>query len=168
MKLYHFMKEEYALKAISHKRLKIALLDQLNDPFEFVSIQSTDDQVKQVFELTKVDLSQKCGILCFSRDFKNPLLWSHYSDNHKGVCLVFETDKKIGDDFLEVDYKNEFIDIPVDFLGEHNQENDEKIVLKYLATKYDNWKYEDELRFFYHLIIQQKKAACISIISKKI
>ena len=30
------------------------------------------------------------GVLCFSRGWHNPLLWSHYGDKHRGVCLGFD------------------------------------------------------------------------------
>ena len=30
------------------------------------------------------------AILCFSRNWDNLLLWSHYGDSHTGVCLGFD------------------------------------------------------------------------------
>ena len=30
------------------------------------------------------------AILCFSRNWDNLLLWSHYGDRHMGVCLGFD------------------------------------------------------------------------------
>ena len=32
------------------------------------------------------------GILSLSQNPKDPLLWSHYGDSHRGVCLGFDTD----------------------------------------------------------------------------
>ena len=28
---------------------------------------------------------------CFSKSFRNPSMWSHYGNGHKGVCLIFDT-----------------------------------------------------------------------------
>ena len=28
----------------------------------------------------------------FTRDFRNPTQWSHYGDNHRGICMIFESD----------------------------------------------------------------------------
>lgn len=30
------------------------------------------------------------GVCCFSRTLHNALMWSHYADGHKGVCLYYE------------------------------------------------------------------------------
>jgi len=45
---------------------------------------SRADLVK-VFEDTK----SKLGIFCASKSYMNTLLWSHYGDSHKGICLGF-------------------------------------------------------------------------------
>jgi hypothetical protein len=29
-------------------------------------------------------------MLCFSRDWHNPVQWSHYADKHRGICLGFD------------------------------------------------------------------------------
>jgi hypothetical protein len=31
------------------------------------------------------------GVACLSETFNNILLWSHYADGHKGICLEFDT-----------------------------------------------------------------------------
>jgi hypothetical protein len=31
------------------------------------------------------------GVCCFSADYRNPLLWSHYGDRHKGLCIGYTT-----------------------------------------------------------------------------
>lgn len=34
-------------------------------------------------------MKKQIGICCFSALFDHPLMWSHYADKHKGVCLGF-------------------------------------------------------------------------------
>ena len=34
--------------------------------------------------------NSQAGMLCFSENWTNPVLWSHYADNHKGICLGFD------------------------------------------------------------------------------
>lgn len=48
----------------------------------------------QILKLGLVSLIQKdlpnMGVCCFSRKLDNSLMWSHYADSHKGVCLCYE------------------------------------------------------------------------------
>ncbi len=44
--------------------------------------------VTKVLEMRR----QSIGISCFSQDNLNRLLWSHYADGDRGVCLGIETD----------------------------------------------------------------------------
>ena len=42
------------------------------------------------FRAFKKEMEQSYGILCFCRTKRNPVLWSHYADKHKGMCLGFD------------------------------------------------------------------------------
>lgn len=33
------------------------------------------------------------GVCCFSTTYANPLLWSHYGDQHHGLCIGYDTDR---------------------------------------------------------------------------
>jgi hypothetical protein len=33
------------------------------------------------------------GVCCFSRTYSSPVLWSHYGDNHQGLCIGYGTDR---------------------------------------------------------------------------
>lgn len=34
------------------------------------------------------------GICCFTESYTNPLLWSHYADQHQGLCIGYSTERK--------------------------------------------------------------------------
>lgn len=34
------------------------------------------------------------GVCCFSSTYSNPLLWSHYSDQHRGLCIGYDLIRK--------------------------------------------------------------------------
>lgn len=38
MRVYHFIKLEHGLDSLRDKRLKISLIDKLNDPFELLAL----------------------------------------------------------------------------------------------------------------------------------
>jgi len=40
--------------------------------------------------LLKETLANTRGFICLSGTWKEPLLWSHYADRHRGMCLGFE------------------------------------------------------------------------------
>ncbi|HMG13829.1 MAG TPA: DUF2971 domain-containing protein [Saprospiraceae bacterium] len=85
----------------------------------------------------------KCFVCCFSNTVDNKLLWSHYADEHKGVCLKF--DVKEDEDFfaflLQVIYQE---NRPI-----YNHINEAlNFIDKIIATKSIDWKYEEEYRIW--------------------
>ena len=81
---YHFGSAQHALDDLRRRHLKIAQLDELNAPFELWAIAQPDRRLRQAF-----------GLLCFSLDWHNPLLWGHYADRHRGLPLGFDVDEQI-------------------------------------------------------------------------
>ena len=111
------------------------------------------DQTHEVFEesFTKQqdEILNKKGCTCFSELNDNILLWSHYADGHKGICLEFDTSSPLFSKARKVDYSSEFPKIdPVKFLyGSHEESVEEG--QKPLFTKYEYWSYEKEWRLFH-------------------
>lgn len=89
MRLYHFINEQYGLQALLKKRLKLARISQLNDPFDFAAIDGSNDELPEM-ENHIESFDKKYGLLCFSEVWSNPVQWAHYSDKHKGLCLGFD------------------------------------------------------------------------------
>ena len=90
MKVYHFIEERYGLEDLREERLKISLIDELNDPFEFVGVDlSNPDHYGAIKEL-KRGISENYGIICFSASWNDPVQWAHYADGHKGLCMGFD------------------------------------------------------------------------------
>ena len=90
MRVYHFINKEYGLEDLRERRLKIARIAELNDPFEFAAVNLSDPRLRQAWELMKQDMAERYGILCFSATWDGPVLWAHYADNHRGFCLGFD------------------------------------------------------------------------------
>jgi hypothetical protein len=147
MRLYYFVSANYALENIIKRRLKIARLNDLNDPFEFMCVDMRDSEIRKAFRETLSDLSERTGVLCFSRAWHNPVLWSHYADKHKGVCLGFDIPEGA---VMPVGYEPERLkinktrDLKAGEIGESTMR-------RILATKFEGWRYEDEVRVFVRL-----------------
>ncbi len=104
MRLYHFINAQYGLEDLGEKRLKVADIMELNDPFEFLGVDLSKRKLCKVMEKIKEDLSKICGILCFSKSWDNPMQWSHYADGYKGLCLGFDIPDNL---LMKVDYVDE-------------------------------------------------------------
>ncbi len=65
-----------------------------NDPFDCALI--TSNILKEVIRNKKI-------VHCLSEEHQNLLMWSHYADSHKGICIEYTgyTDKEIDDLLLE-------------------------------------------------------------------
>jgi hypothetical protein len=133
---YHFVSLQYGLDDLRHRRLKISRLDDLNDPFELWAIAQPDSRVRQALKATKEKMAQQCGLLCFSLEWHNPVLWSHYADRHRGIALGFDVDEHI---LKRVFYRRSRPSLKA---------IDVKVADRLLFTKYFDWNYEHEARIF--------------------
>lgn len=71
---------------ISSKKLKISLTRDVNDPME--NLVKTGKNNKRVFQAERIR-SDLPPYFCFSKSVTHPLLWGHYGDVNRGVCLAF-------------------------------------------------------------------------------
>jgi hypothetical protein len=136
MRVYKFLSCKYGLRALREQRLKISEIRSLNDPFELIAIDLSDPKLRQAVIKTRDEIGTDRGILCFSKHWHNPVLWAHYADSHKGLCLGFD----VPDDGPQaIDY----VENPLK-LTRLNYE----VANKMLFTKYEHWRYEEELRMW--------------------
>lgn len=79
VRAFHFVAAEFGLEDLQRRRLKIATVNDLNDPFELLPVNLADPELRRAFLAVKQQLAQGRGMLCFSRRWNNPVQWSHYS-----------------------------------------------------------------------------------------
>lgn len=140
MRVYHFLPAIHALDDIRKQRLKISELDQLNDPFELWCVSQEDHRLRFALREYKKEMTKRFGMICFCKHWHNPLLWSHYADKHRGMCLGFDVDDR---GLRAVDYVEERSDLKMPPTKESTDE--------LLFTKYRDWQYEEELRNWFKL-----------------
>jgi hypothetical protein len=140
MRVYHFLPAIHALDDIQKKRIKISEIDQLNDPFELWCVSQEDLQLRFALREYKKEMAKRFGMICFCKHWHNPLLWSHYADKHRGMCLGFDVDDRV---LKAVDYVQERSDLKTPPTKESADE--------LLFTKYRDWQYEEELRNWFQL-----------------
>jgi hypothetical protein len=139
---------KYGLQSLHEKRLKQSTVNGLNDPFELMCYDVADFAVRMAFLQTRDQVDKVKGVLCFSENWKNPVIWAHYGDDHKGLCLGFEIPEITGDPEDECDkvnYEPKPLPFPTNF-EEMSESERTAFVRKVIFTKYEHWVYENEIR----------------------
>jgi hypothetical protein len=142
MHLFHFLRTEHALMALERRRLKVARINDLNDPFELFCPDMRDKRTRLGLRLLKETMSAKFGFLCFCRSWQNLLLWSHYADKHRGVALEIDVPD---DEAMSVTYTESRVQWDtrkITSSGGFSQEHVDVIA----TTKSRHWEYEEEVR----------------------
>ena len=158
MRLYHFMPTKYALKAIEERRLKVANLDEVNDPYESLAVGFESPEHQEGFlNVIRRQMAATFGVICFSEVCNDPSLWGHYADRGRGICLGFDVTKILNEhsrSFIKkVIYKQERIDhntMGFEFKSSTNMSIHKDSLLDLISTKSYKWQHEEESR----LIIQ--------------
>ena len=97
-----------------------------------------------VTDRIRAELVNNARVFCLSASEVHPLLWSHYADSHRGICLHFRASP--GSLFglaRAVDYRGERPSILIPL--KYNKSEDE-ITDAMVRVKGDFWGYEDEYR----------------------
>jgi hypothetical protein len=86
------------------------------------------------------EMFQNSGICCFSEKYENILLWSHYAENHRGICLGFNRGiSKIATMSGKVQYRDNYEKAL--FFGMKGE-----AIYHLVFTKSKDWSYEQEIR----------------------
>ena len=144
---YHFLSSKYAIDDLERKRIKVSLINELNDPFELLPyLRYKELKKRKIYHNIRREVSKKYGLLCFSKYWYEPLLWGHYADKHKGVAIGFRI---LEGDILKVEYNSKPKRIKFELTN--NKEENKKLFLSLAKTKYEKWSYESEYRVLIEL-----------------
>lgn len=170
-RFYHFIKAEYVEDFLRTGRLKVTQLGHSNDCFEFRPAFSSLE-VEKEWEDSICD-AEPCAI-CLSARMSSPVMWGHYGDKGKGVCLVFDipVEKWRNPKFSylfqiygiqlplgKVQYSNEQYTIdkvpPITSVAMND------LVTNLACTKAIDWKYEQEYRVIIPECMLQADKGCL-------
>lgn len=85
-------------------------------------------------------LDRDTGICCLAEEQASLLMWPHYADSHRGICIEFDTSIWPFNLAWQVQYSNEYP------LIDNATNTPEDILSKCLLTKSTCWAYECEWR----------------------
>ncbi len=144
VRVYHLLPAHFAVSNIGLRRLKVARFHDLNDPFELLGVGLKTQADRKILGAFKRTRGEDMGLLCFSANWINPVLWSHYGDRHRGICLGFNLSRS---DAQFVNYDDRRIRTKLRD-SEDPTTISQPLQDLLLRTKFSHWSYEEEVRTF--------------------
>lgn len=158
----------YSLDNFENDTIWITSPTQFNDPFDSITIENeidyhngffsgviteeTADLLEQIFKRGFIERTQHTfTVACLSETNSSVLMWSHYSDEHKGFCIEYSGK----DIYHSSDINKHFF--PVKYVTQEEQQLPvSSLALDYsglysVLTKTDDWAYEQEWRIAFGL-----------------
>ena len=152
---------KYALSSINYSFDNIDLMKPI-DSKEKERIKATIEQLNEIAngELKKLsDLIDKhIGITCFSKSDNIPLMWSHYSNKHRGFVVEYDL-ANISDEDIDilsglfvVNYSKDRVRLHPSDIQKFKDDIDSSTkvvtnsIIESLYTKSKEWSYEKEIR----------------------
>jgi hypothetical protein len=132
--------------------IKYGILDRAKREFYIRNMISQPDQIKKIVNRNIEKVIIKLGICCFSERNDDILMWSHYSDNHTGMCMKFDVLDDIAFFFAGDSSKPTKAVGRLIYQQDYSQLNakqilkEKQIVRVIPFTKFLDWKHEKEIR----------------------
>lgn len=144
-RLYYLTGAMTGIACIAMQRLKVSRFNDLNDPFELMGVNVNDTAVRKAFKATRDELNKTKGLICFTQDWKSPLMWGHYAEKHAGMALGFDIPAEL---LSDVNYATRLFNLQLDPKSKKPTQGSLNMLI---ATKFADWSYEKECRMFVDL-----------------
>jgi hypothetical protein len=143
MQLYKFkslQNFDHIADIFLNERFYAAFLPELNDPME-VFVGYTNDVGEDLKQKFNKQL-QETRACCLSETRSNVLLWAHYADGFRGICIEVDIQKHNSDKVRYVPFKLR--------IGKDNLENKGLLGVSqwFCKQKMKEWEYEQEVRVY--------------------
>lgn len=131
-------------------------LHQLHNPEQTDRVKKLEQDFANISRKLAKSIDKQYRVGCLCTDYKNRLMWSHYADGHRGICIEYDFNascKELEEILiLPVIYTKERIKFPASVAFATNK-GDEKVkreaayaTILSLLTKDEVWNYENEWR----------------------
>lgn len=138
------------LEALEENYLYCAAYTTLNDPMEGVFRSSKVFRESNNYRDTRRDIihnKTRTGMCSFSEVHDHELMWAHYADQYKGICIGYSLSRLLDNLDDDVSFVRMYYNEAVPIVRQSKQEPEDvaKMVLSY---KNYRWLYEREWRMF--------------------
>ena len=143
---YQFLSSRNAITNLERRMTKVSRIKTVNDLFELQPYLRLNKEERRQLGKIRTKVADTYGMVCFSTNWQEPIMWGHYADYNKGIVLGFEV---VSSRFTikEVKYPSERKKISLDPKTITPSEYIEAVGF----IKYKGWSYEKEHRFFVRL-----------------
>ena len=148
--LYRFFKASDGIDTLERGRLRIGRIAGFSDPFEWrpgIRAECAGSLLKTqaVIETAFSEMNKQFGLICFSSSCREPVLWSHYGESHRGIAIEFEL--PCGPSLERVEYCDDRVTIEPQWIGDSGQKDIlSQALTKVTVRKSTGWSYEREWR----------------------
>jgi hypothetical protein len=143
---YQFLSSRNAITNLERRMVKVSKIKTVNDLFELQPYLRLEKVERRQLGWIRTKVADNYGMVCFSTNWQEPIMWGHYADCNKGIVLGFEF---VSNRFIikEVKYPSERKKVSLDPKTVTPSEYIEAVGF----IKYGGWSYEKEHRFFVKL-----------------
>ncbi len=130
------------------EKIKTLLAKDYGEKTELIMREIVEENINEIYKKSQLDKISRSSICCFSTTFKNTTMWSHYGDNHYGICLNF--DLTIPEPFVDFP-SNKFGRGTVvynDYSPVNYLKSKQVAIEKLFYTKSKDWENEEEFRYY--------------------
>jgi len=158
MILHHYYSDEndFAERSIKNNGIYLNNIVNFNDPLEpyaiFHKFKNENNEILSLEKPEIIDLKTiNIGAFCMTTDCKNFLMWSHYANKHRGLCIGYKMPKINDDRFKIYNLKANVSDSPnANFYSESDcQLHYSKVIYKYESN---NIWYNDKTKLYGSLL----------------
>ncbi|MBT9455042.1 MAG: DUF2971 domain-containing protein [Burkholderiaceae bacterium] len=136
VKEYERLSKKYE-PSLNREQRRAQAKQVVKDSLSRENIKATEEAIQT--EHARV-ITEDVGVYCVSAKRDDILMWSHYADYHKGICLEFDGEAKLMGHAQRVQYSHKRVPIKA-----YSDPQDESMT-KALLTKSLQWSYEEEWR----------------------
>ena len=148
--LYNYTKvNKDTLRSIMNNTLWCSNTKEFNDPVDPYIRNDKNESSNQFYNY----LLERIKVACLTTHNDNTLMWSHYADKHKGICIEYDISQlQNNNNFIlkKIDYNLSMLlfDLKNEILLDNNKSI--KSIIDLFTVKSKEWEYEDEYRILFY------------------
>jgi hypothetical protein len=143
--------DKNGVNILQFRALKLSRIDEFNDPFEFRIATCASPEASKAAQATYEHLKESLRVICFTNNENSLIMWGHYSRNHTGLLIKFDTNlievngQTISSVLKKVRYRKK-MKLPTNRFRILPPSKKREYMKPITYWKYAGWEYEDEYR----------------------